>query len=37
MILYELEEGTMDYLNVTNEDVSKIVSKVTESVNKISI
>jgi putative nucleotidyltransferase with HDIG domain len=36
-ILYELEEGTMDYLNVTNEDVSKIVSKVTESVSKISI
>ena len=36
-ILYELEEGTMDYLNITNEDVSEIVLKVTESVNKISI
>jgi putative nucleotidyltransferase with HDIG domain len=36
-ILYELEEGTMDYLSITNEDVSEIVSKVTESVNKISI
>ena len=35
--LYELEEGTMNYLNITNEDVSKIVLKVTESVNKISI
>ena len=36
-ILYELEEGTMDYLNMTNEDVSENVLKVTESVNKISI
>jgi hypothetical protein len=36
-ILYELEEGTMDYLNITNEDVSEIVSKVAGSVNKISI
>ncbi len=36
-ILYELEEGTMDYLDISNEDVSKIVSKVTESVNQISI
>jgi HD-like signal output (HDOD) protein len=36
-ILYELEEGTMDYLNFSNEDVSDIVLKVTESVNKISI
>ncbi len=36
-ILYELEEGTMDHLNITNEDVSDIVLKVTESVNKISI
>jgi putative nucleotidyltransferase with HDIG domain len=36
-VLYELEEGTMDYLNITNEDVSEIVLKVTESVNKISI
>ena len=35
--LYELEEGTMNYLNITNEDVSEIVLKVTESVNKISI
>jgi putative nucleotidyltransferase with HDIG domain len=36
-ILYELEEGTMDYLSITNEDVSEIVLKVTESVNEISI
>jgi putative nucleotidyltransferase with HDIG domain len=36
-ILYELEEGTMDHLSITNEDVSGIVPKVTESVNKISI
>jgi putative nucleotidyltransferase with HDIG domain len=36
-ILYELEEGTLDYLNITNEDVSEIVSKVVESVNKFSI
>jgi hypothetical protein len=36
-ILYELEEGTMDYLNITSKDVSEIVPKVTESVNKISI
>jgi len=35
--LYELEEGTMDYLSITNEDVSEIVLKVTESVNKFSI
>ena len=36
-ILYELEEGTMDHLNITNEDLSEIVLKVTESVNSISI
>ena len=36
-ILYELEEGTMDYLNFSNENVSEIVLKVTESVNKISV
>ena len=35
--LYELEEGTMDYLKFTSEDVSEMVLKVTESVNKISI
>lgn len=35
--LYELEEGTMNHLNITNEDVSEIVLKVTESVNKLSI
>ncbi len=35
--LYELEEGTMDYLSITNEDVSEIVPKVIESVNQISI
>ena len=36
-VLYELEEGTKDFLKVKNEDVSEIVLKVTESVNKISI
>jgi HD-like signal output (HDOD) protein len=36
-ILYELEEGTKDFLKLKNEDVSEIVLKVTESVNKISI
>ena len=36
MILYELEEGTMDYLKITSEDVSEIVLKVTESVSQIS-
>ena len=36
-VLYELEEGTMDYLSVTHENVSKLVATVTESVNKISI
>jgi len=30
MILYELEEGTMDYLKITSEDVSEIVLKVTD-------
>jgi hypothetical protein len=36
-ILYELEEGTMDHLNITNEDMSDIILKVIESVNEISI
>ncbi|MGD9358036.1 MAG: HDOD domain-containing protein [Desulfobacterales bacterium] len=36
-ILYELEEGTMDYLRFSNENVSEIVLQVTESVNKISV
>jgi putative nucleotidyltransferase with HDIG domain len=36
-ILYELEEGTMDHLNLKNDKVSEIVLEVTESVNKISI
>jgi putative nucleotidyltransferase with HDIG domain len=36
-ILYELEEGAMDHLNITNEDMSDIALKVAESVNKISI
>lgn len=34
--LYELEEGTMDYLRMKKEDVSDIVLQVTESVNNIS-
>jgi putative nucleotidyltransferase with HDIG domain len=36
-VLYELEEGTMNYLSVTHENVSELVATVTESVNKISI
>ncbi len=36
-ILYELENGTMDHLNITNEDMSDITLKVIESVGKISI
>ena len=36
-VLYEIEEGTMDFLGITHEDVSDIVLQVTESVNKISI
>jgi len=36
-ILYELEEGTMDHLNITNEDMSDITLKVIESVSKVSI
>ena len=36
-ILYELEEGTMDYLSFSNENVSEIVLQVTESVHKISV
>ena len=36
-ILYELEKGTMDHLNITNDDMSDMVLEVTESVNKILI
>ncbi len=36
-VLYELEEGTKDFLKLKNEDVSDIVLNVTESVNKIAI
>ena len=36
-VLYELEQGTMDYLSVTHENVSELVATVTESVNKISV
>jgi putative nucleotidyltransferase with HDIG domain len=34
--LYELEEGTQDFLKLKQEDVSQIVMEVTEMVNKIS-
>ena len=34
--LYELEEGTMDYLKMKKEDISEVVLQVTESVNSIS-
>jgi HD-like signal output (HDOD) protein len=36
-VLYELEEGTMDYLSMTNEGMSELVLKVTESVNRIAV
>ena len=36
-VLYELEEGTKDYLKLRNEDISAIVLKVTESVNQIAV
>jgi len=36
-ILFELEKGTMDYLNITNEDMSEMVLKVAESVDQISM
>ncbi len=35
--LYELEEGTLDFLGMQKTDVSEIVLNVTESVNKISL
>jgi putative nucleotidyltransferase with HDIG domain len=34
--LYDIEEGTMDHLSLKQEDVSNIVLKVSESVEKIS-
>ena len=36
-VLYEIEEGAMDFLGITHEDLSDIVLQVTESVSKISI
>jgi putative nucleotidyltransferase with HDIG domain len=36
-ILFELEKGTMDHLNLTNEGMSEMVLKVAESVSQISI
>jgi hypothetical protein len=36
-VLYDIEEGTMDFFGFKNEDVSELVLKVTESVNKIAI
>ena len=35
-LLYELEEGTLRFLDLKQEEVSDFVLKVTESVNKIS-
>jgi putative nucleotidyltransferase with HDIG domain len=36
-ILFELEKGTMDHLNLTNEGMSEMVLKVAESVSQISM
>jgi putative nucleotidyltransferase with HDIG domain len=36
-VLYDLEDGTMDFFGFNNENVSELVLKVTESVNKIAI
>ena len=36
-VLYDLEDGTMDFFGFKNEDVSELVLKVTESVNTIAI
>lgn len=35
-ILYELEQGTMDFLNLKQEDISELVLQVTETVNEMS-
>ena len=35
-ILYEVEEGTMDFLGLKQEDVSELTLKIGESVNQIS-
>jgi hypothetical protein len=36
-VLYDLEDGTMDFFGFNNENVSELVLKVSESVNKIAI
>jgi putative nucleotidyltransferase with HDIG domain len=35
-LLYQLEEGTLDFLKLKQTDVSGLVAKLTDSVNKIS-
>lgn len=35
-LLYQLEEGTMDFLNLKQADVSGLISRITDEVNKIS-
>jgi putative nucleotidyltransferase with HDIG domain len=35
-LLYQLEEGTMDFLKLKQTDVSGLVAKITDEVNKIS-
>jgi putative nucleotidyltransferase with HDIG domain len=34
-LLYQLEEGTMDFLKIKQTDVSRLVAKITDAVNKI--
>jgi len=35
-LLYQLEEGTLDFLKLKQTDVSGLVAKITDAVNKIS-
>lgn len=35
-LLYQLEEGTMDFLNLKQTDVSNLISRITDAVTKIS-
>ena len=35
-LLYQLEEGTMDFLKIKQTDVSRLIAKITDAVNKIS-
>lgn len=34
-LLYQLEEGTMDFLGLKRSDLGDLVSKITESLEKV--